>query len=352
MNSIQLNGLIYNKTNLTELFVADEPLDSWRNAIYLFLLNWFDNTDYILAHTSGSTGNPKGIRLKKKAMENSARMTNRFFGLEASKTALLCLPASYIAGKMMLVRALGGGFNLLTTEPKANPFENLNTEIDFAAITPYQLSYSAETLKTKLVRQIIVGGSPVTKKLEQISETIPSELFETYGMTETCSHIALRRFNGIRKSEFFTTLEGISIRLDNRGCLAIVAEHLIENEIFSNDRVELVGTNSFRWLGRTDSTINSGGVKIQPEEIEKNLENCIPTNYFISSIPDEELLNKTVLVIESDCYSIEQELLLKLKMSELLPKFAIPKLILYIPSFVYSSSNKVLKSQTLSKGMQ
>jgi O-succinylbenzoic acid--CoA ligase len=345
--TIQINGTIYTPENLDKLFVADEPKDSWQNAIYMFLQNWFDDSDFILAQTSGSTGKPKNIQLKKMAMENSARMTNQFYGLNADKTALLCLPASYIAGKMMLVRALVGGFNLITIEPKANPFENLKIEIDFTAITPHQLFHSIESLKTKTIRKIIVGGSPVTHKLEIISEAISSELYETYGMTETCSHIALRCFNGIGKSDCFTILDGNSIRLDERSCLVIKAPHLLENEIQTNDIVELIDSKRFRWLGRVDSVINSGGVKIHPEQVEKKLEGIIYSNFFISSLPDDLLVNKVVLVIESEHYTIEKEADLKYRLNSILSKFEIPKEIYFLPNFVYSSSNKVLRKETL-----
>lgn len=345
--TIRLNGTLYNRSNLEQLHFSDEPQDSWCNAIYHFLLNWFDDTDFMLAQTSGSTGKPKCIQLSKQSMVNSARMTNQFFGLSSESVALLCLPASYIAGKMMLVRVMVGGFNLITVAPSANPFEDLHTPVDFTAITPYQLFHSVESLRKVSVHKIIVGGSPVTSKLEQLSENIPSELYETYGMTETCSHIALRRFNGKDKSDCFTILEGVTIRQDERECLAIKAPHLLKDEIQTNDVVELIGKDSFRWLGRTDSTINSGGIKIHPEQVEKKLEGVIPSGYFISSIPDEVLENKVVLVIESEKYTVEQEQLLKASLESLLTKYELPKQILYIPVFSYSSSNKVLRKATL-----
>ena len=345
--TIRLNGTLYNRSNFEQLHFIDEPHDSWRNAIYHFLQNWFDDSNFILAHTSGSTGKPKSIQLPKQSMLNSARMTNQFFGLGNESVALLCLPASYIAGKMMLVRAMVSGFNLITVAPSANPFENLCISVDFTAITPYQLFHSAESLQKVSVHKIIVGGSPVTSKLEQLSENIPSELYETYGMTETCSHIALRRFNGKEKSDCFTILEGVTIRQDERECLAIKAPHLLKDEIQTNDVVELIGKDSFRWLGRADSAINSGGIKIHPEQVEKKLEGIIPSGYFISSVPDEVLENKVVLVIESEKYTIGQEQLLKASLESLLTKYELPKQILYIPVFSYSSSNKVLRKATL-----
>ena len=352
MKSILLNGITYNRYNLDQLFVISESDDSWQNAIYYFLKNWYDDSDFILAHTSGSTGNPKSIRLSKASMVNSARMTNQYFGLSEESIGLLCLPASYIAGKMMLVRAIVGEFNLLTAIPSANPFKTTHTPIDFAAITPYQLFHSAGILQQAPVGKIIVGGGPVTGKLEKLAETIPAELYETYGMTETCSHVALRRFNGPDRSEYFTVLKGVIIRLDERDCLAIKAPHLLKEEIQTNDMVELMGTRSFRWLGRADSTINSGGIKIHPEQLEKKLEGFIPSAYFIASVPDDMLENKVILVIESAAYSPEQEQALTARMEQLLSKYEMPKQLVYIPSFVYSESNKVLRSETLTNALK
>jgi len=347
MESIMLNGIRYIRQNLDQLSIKSEPADSWRNAVYYFLQNWFGNADFILAHTSGSTGKPKSIRLSKESMVNSARMTNQFFGITAQSTGLLCLPATYIAGKMMLVRAIVGGFNLITVTPSANPFEKLDTPVDFAAITPYQLFHAADDLQRKSVGKIIVGGGPVTGKLEKLSENIPAELYETYGMTETCSHIALRRFNGLNRSEYFTVLDGVSVRLDERHCLAIYAPHLLKDEIQTNDIVELKGSRSFRWLGRADSTINSGGIKIHPEQLEKKLEGIIPFPCFITSIPDDVLENKVVLVIESEKYSLQQEQELITRLEQVFSKYEMPKCFFYLPVFIYSESNKVLRKETL-----
>ncbi|MDO9152173.1 MAG: AMP-binding protein [Paludibacter sp.] len=348
-DSIQLNGKIFNRKNLQKLHVANEPENSWRNVIFHFLKNWFDASETILAQTSGSTGAPKDIRLTKQSMINSARMTNQFFGLTSGKSALLCLPASYIAGKMMLVRALVSGFNLIAVEPKANPFENLNVPIDFASITPYQLFHSAETLKNAPIKNIIVGGGRVNSKLEAIAASISASVYETYGMTETCSHIALRCFNGYKKSDFFTVLEGVSIGQNEISCLTIRAPHLLSDEIQTNDIVELINGNSFRWLGRADSAINTGGIKIHPEPVEKKLENLISKPFFVSSVPDQMLGNKIILVIESEKFQEEQELELKSHLVSMLNKYEIPKLICYVPRFVYSLSDKVLRSETLKK---
>ncbi|HEY6915126.1 MAG TPA: AMP-binding protein [Paludibacter sp.] len=347
MKTIQLNGIIYSNENLDQLLAVAESSNSWQYAIYQFLQNWFDDSDFILSQTSGSTGKPKSIKLPKQSMINSARMTNEFFGLDENKTALLCLPATYIAGKMMLVRALVGGFNLVTVEPSANPFEKLETDIDFVAITPYQLLHSVGSLKNMPIGNIIVGGGHVNSRMEELVADIPASMYETYGMTETASHIALRCFNGENKSDCFTVLDGVDIRLDERGCLAIYAPHLYPNELITTDIVELLGNRSFRWLGRIDSVINSGGVKIFPEQIERKLERIIPSNFFIASLPDDVLENKVVLLIESDKYNALDETKLLEQMRSVLAKYEFPKEIFYLRAFVYSSGNKILKNETL-----
>ncbi len=346
---IRLNGLVYNQKNVENLHIESEPENSWRNAIYFFLKKWFDNSDSILILTSGSTGEPKNIPMAKSTMRNSARMTNAYFNLDANKTAFLCLPAIYIAGKMMLVRALVGGFNLITVEPSANPFETINYPIDFTAITPYQLANSITSLQTSSVSNIIVGGSPVQATLQKAAETIPATLFETYGMTETSSHIALRQINGANKSDCFTALNGISLRLDERKCLVINAPFLVDQEIVTNDVVELINEKTFRWLGRADSVINSGGVKIHPEQVEKKLEGIISTPYFIASLPDQLLDNKVVLVIETETFTLQQKESLMAEIEKNLHKYEIPKQILFCSNFIYSQNNKLLRAETLKK---
>ena len=341
--TIKLNGTIYDSSSLADL---KKWIDAaWKQEIFDFLSDWFNDSTEIITRTSGSTGTPKEIRLSKETMRNSACMTNAFFGLDASKSALLCLPASYIAGKMMLVRALMGGFDLVVVEPKANPFQDLQVAVDFTAITPYQLHHSADTLRSAPIKNIIVGGGHVSSELENLAEVIPARMYETYGMTETASHIALRCFNGSEKSDYFTALNGVAIRLDERGCLVINAPHLSAEELITNDIIELNGISQFKWLGRADSVINSGGVKIFPEQVEKKLESLIHQRFFISSEPDEQLGEKVVLVIES--YGSGEYTELKNTLQMVLTKYEVPKAIYYVPLFVASAANKVLRSETI-----
>jgi O-succinylbenzoic acid--CoA ligase len=345
---IILNGKTFGPKNLEELKQTNEPADSWQNAIYHFLKNWFDENEYMLVNTSGSTGKPKEIRLAKAAMRNSARMTNAFFGLNTSTTALLCLPASYIAGKMMLLRAITAGFNLLCLEPGANPFKDLHQSIDFTAITPYQLIHSLKEIKQLEIKKVIVGGAKISAQTEAELQALKTIFYETYGMTETCSHIALRALNGKNKSDYFSVLNGVSIRKNDANCLCIHAPHLLEADIETTDIVDIPNQNTFRWLGRLDNVINSGGIKISPEIIEQKIENLIHTPFFISSIPDEIFGNKVVLVIESTALNSYDEAKLVNALNSKLEKYERPKVISYLPQFCYSTSNKVLKNETLS----
>ncbi len=349
VDEIILNGKSYAKHNVRELDRIADAVDSWQRAIYDFLKNWFDDSETIVVHTSGSTGKPKDIQLTKNAMRNSARMTNAFFGLNETSTALLCLPANYIAGKMMMVRAIEGKFNLITVEPKANPFENLQQAIDFTAITPYQLLHSLEEIKRLEIKKMIVGGAKINSETAAAVQQFSTAIYETYGMTETYSHIALRAVNGHEKSDFFQILKGISIRKNENDCLCIKAPHLLSDEISTNDIVELIDDEQFKIVGRFDNIINSGGIKINPETIEQKLEKLISFPYFISSKPDNVLGNKVILVIQSSPLTpkFEAELIKAIDIS--LEKYERPKEIIYISQFCYSDTNKLLKAETLRK---
>lgn len=321
---------------------------SWQKEISLFLTQWFDDKDYIELKTSGSTGEPKTIRLPKETMYSSAAMTNSFFQLNKESVAMLCLPASYIAGKMMLVRAIAGDYTLIAVEPSANPFASAAfPALDFTAITPYQLLHSSEDIPRTKIRNIIVGGSQVNHTVERLIANWSTRLYETFGMTETASHIALRPLNGKDKSAYFQTLEGIDLSLDKRGCLVIDAPHLSAVKLITNDLVELKDQHSFRWLGRIDRVINSGGVKIFPEQVERKLQSLITLPYFITALPSETLGWQVVLVVESNELTETELLSLRAAMKSLLDPYEQPGRIICLPKFVYSAGNKLLRKDTM-----
>lgn len=330
------------------LLLTDYPDEnSWQFQIGLFLKEWFNDQSFVQVRTSGSTGVPKLIQMSKQTMIASARMTNQFFGLTAASSALLCLPASYIAGKMMLVRAIAGNYKLRAVPPSANPFVDINDKFDFTAITPYQLVQSATELSATGIKQIIVGGSPVTPDIENLSSSWKVALYETFGMTETASHIALRKFNGSDKSKYFQVLQGVEISQDDRNCLVIKAPHLTDEVLITNDIVELHGSNEFQWLGRFDRVINTGGIKVFPEQIERKIQDVVRFPFFISSLPDLSLGQKIILVVEHSGLSDAERLEIFASLSTCLNKYEIPKELYTIPHFVYSSANKILRLDTL-----
>lgn len=334
------------KDSLAELDAfAELP---WQREIVSFLEQWFDSPEYIEQKTSGSTGQPKRIKLAKETMLRSASMTNDFFQLSESSVSLLCLPASYIAGKMMIVRAIAGDYTLIAQEPSANPFfQEKLPPIDFTAITPYQLLNSSKDIARKKIRNIIVGGSQVTPAMEKTVSGWSIRMFETFGMTETASHIALRRFNGVERSSYFHTLEGVSLSLDKRGCLVIDAPQLSTQKLITNDLAELKDASTFRWLGRADRVINTGGVKVFSEQVEQKIQSLIDRPFFITGRPSEVFGQQVVLVIESPAIPDADLANLHASMKSVLDRFEVPGRIICIPKFVYSEGNKLLRDQTL-----
>ena len=340
-----LNGKKYNPETLVQLCQQKLKVSSageWETHIYEFILNWLNDEDHILVNTSGSTGKPKTIALKKSQMAYSARQTCDFFQLNTESTGLLCLPAAYIAGKMMIVRGLVCGFNLITREPSGNPFANLNEKIDFAAITPFQLFQSLETLKNeKSVKTVIAGGGEISPDLEKEVQDIPVRIFATYGMTETSSHIALRQVNGDERSNDFQVIGETKINTDKRNCLVLENPYLFDAKLFTNDIVDVISENWFRWLGRFDNIINTGGIKVIPEEIEKTIAHLQPEVMVVSSVPDNKLGETVVLAIETEglIEKSQENLLRQIKL--LVQPYAIPQKIFCIPEFPRTDNGKI-----------
>ncbi len=315
--------------------------DSFEKEIGQFILDWQDEKTFVEAKTSGSTGAPKLIRLDKQAMVNSAIATGDFFKLKPGDKALLCLPASYIAGKMMLIRAFVLGLELDVVEPKSNLDFNTETKYDFVAMVPMQLQGNMGKLDN--VRLLIVGGAQVSNQLIKAIQPIRTKVYETYGMTETVSHIAVKQINGIDASKFFNTLPKVDLEKDDRGCLIINAPRVSEDKVITNDIVDLHTKTSFEWLGRLDNVINSGGIKVFPEQVENKLRDQIFGRFFIASKSDKTLGEQVILIIEGDGGPMSPESLKNLKSYEK------PKSIYGIGQFVETSSGKIQRKKTLEK---
>ena len=295
--------------------------------IVAFFEQWVSLNDFVEIKTSGSTGTPKVIRAKKEFMVQSALQTNSFFQLDNQSTALLCLSANYIAGQMMIVRAIVAQMNLIVVSPKGNITQKLSCNIDFAAMVPNQVLNCLKTPQyLNKIKTLIIGGGKVDIRLVEKLHNLSTNCYETFGMTETLSHIALKQLSV--SDTPFITLGGVTVAQSGRGTLVVNYPALGICAMETNDIVDVVSCNSFVWKGRTDFVINSGGIKISPEEIEMQIGKILPNMHFcISSLPDEKLGNKLVMVVETSTVN-ESELLQILK-TELKPYY-VPKAIVGI----------------------
>lgn len=335
-NQFKLNGFHLNNEDLCRVaysFIKEG--EDFEKPVGDFLLDWFDSKDYIEMQTSGTTGTPKVISVSKQAMVESALATGDFFELQPGNKALQCLPVKYVAGKMMLVRAMILGLDLEFVAPSSHPLRNNEIDFDFVAMVPLQAQNSLTELKK--VKKMIVGGAAINKNLEKQLLKLPTQVFETYGMTETITHIAARKLG----EKAFTVLPGVTISYDNRNCLVIHAPRISDDVIVTNDIVELLNENQFVFLGRMDNVINSGGIKLIPEQIEEKLAHKIQQRFFITSKPDAELGEKVILVIEGEQHDLGQDIY------EDLDKYEKPKELVFIPKFKETGSGKVMRKETM-----
>ncbi|NCB08568.1 MAG: acyl-CoA synthetase [Bacteroidia bacterium] len=293
---IILNG---GKTSVAE-FLEISPKSELKN----FLSEWYSKESFIEVKTSGSTGVPKNIRLEKEFVAASAQRTIQFFQLKEGDRVLHCLPEKYIAGKLMVVRALLGNLDLFLAEPETD-FSFLQTEkFRFSAMVPAQVSKILNSEPSPgnwfhNLEQLLIGGSAIPFEIEKQLQNVSTACYSSYAMTETATHIALRKLNGSEKSEFYHCFEDIRVQLSEKGCLQIFMPGLKEHPLQTNDLAELKDKKTFRILGRNDNVIISGGIKYSPEQIEKKLEPFIEIPFLISSLPHESLGEQLVLVLES-----------------------------------------------------
>lgn len=345
-NRFKLNGFYFDRTDLKDVaYTLIKEGKPYERSIGNFLLDWLDNREYILVRTSGSTGEPKTIQLSKEKMINSAIATGNQFKLEVGNTALHCLSADYIAGKMMLLRALILGLEIDIVPPDKYPLLYNEKSYDFAAMVPMQIQHSLEELHR--VKRIIVGGAPMSPGLKEELQKVPSYIYETYGMTETITHVAYKKANKFKKGKdynYYKTMPGVTAKTDSRSCLVIDAPQVADEPVVTNDVVNIISPTKFEWLGRIDNTINSGGIKLFPERIEGKL-NTIKKPYFVAGIPDETLGEKLVLVVE--CKSDIRPLIEEAIKAVELDKFETPKEVILLPKFIRTGNDKIKRAETL-----
>lgn len=340
INSLTLNGHTYSVPEVVTLSreKVKEGITQWEKNIYAFLLEFLGDGDFIRQESSGTTGEAKVFHLSKSCMIASAQDTADYFGLKKGDTALLCLPVEYIAGKMMVVRALVSGLNLFWQEPGISPVLESYQEIDFCAMVPLQVRHVLETGDFSVIKQLIIGGSQVDEKLRDELETISTRCYETYGMAETCSHVALRKLNGENAEMHFEALPGVTFHTDERGCLVIHADRL-EESILTNDIVALIDSEHFELKGRYDDLINTGGIKVNPSEVELKLSGMIPYDFVIIGLPDDKLGQSVTLVLETEEKLNKQALFEKI--SNALSKYEKPRQIFTVKSLPRNSSLKI-----------
>lgn len=335
------------KLNGHQFKTTDELISfaqSINNETHQFLINWFDTFPFLRVLTSGSTGNPKAINLKKEFMINSAKATGAYFKLTENTTALLCLSSQYIAGKMMLVRAMVLGWDIEMVDATSNPLKHTDKNYDFCAMVPLQVAASLQELHR--IKTLIIGGGTLANSLINKLNNFKTDIYATYGMTETSTHIAIQKLNN-HPTDYFECLPHIKVFVDERNCLLIDAPKIADEILITNDLVKIINQTTFKWLGRFDHVINSGGVKLFPEQIEIKLAAIIPTRFFIASEKDELLGEKVILIIESfplDAPSLQK---LKKKLKLVLSTYEIPKTIYCIPYFVETETQKIQRSKTL-----
>lgn len=317
----------------------------WEKELFSFINDWHSSADYIIINTSGSTGIPKSIKLPKKVMWQSALRTIAYFDLKNSDKLLLNLSCSFIAGKMMVVRALAGKTNLKVVAPTTNFSFLENETFDFGAMVPNQVQKILENKNGKTllqnIKNLIVGGSSIDTALCSQIENLTNRIVSTYGMTETASHVALRELTGKFKSEYYTCLSDIKVTLNNKDCLVFKIPEF--NEIIeTNDIGSLISQNSFKIIGRADSVINSGGIKFMPEVIENKLSIITKRRLVITSKPDTKLGERIVLVIEGNN---SKKLTGEILKAEFLDAYEIPKEIFYLKNFPETKNGKIKRNE-------
>jgi len=308
-----------------------------------FLEEWNSPAPTITVHTSGSTGAPKPIEAEKSRMLASARATCEFLGLRTGDTALLCMPLDYIAGKMMVVRTLERGLRLTTVTPSNHPFSTIPDDAEgfsLAAMVPSQvfctLQVPRERELMRRVRHLIIGGGAVSSELSAALADFPNAVWSTYGMTETLSHIALRRINGPDRSDWYTPFDGVKVSSGRDDCLIIDAPEVCAGLLYTNDiaRMHQDGRR-FRILGRKDNVICSGGIKLQIETIEEQLRPLIKVPFCITKRPDPKFGEIAVLLVEKGGPSLSEEIF------DTLDTYSRPKEIIFVDRIPLTPTGKI-----------
>lgn len=327
--------------------------DQEKNALQ-FCHQWLNGHQKFEFQTSGSTGTPKKIIFKRVQLEASARLTEQALQLQPGYSALICLDVNFIAGAMMMVRSLVTEMDMIIKTPSSNPLKDISDNLDFVALVPYQLVTVLDQSMSALskLKTVIIGGAPLKEEVIDRLQDFSPAFYATYGMTETITHVALQKLNGPDRQNFFRLLPGIHASTDDRGCLILTASHLGRKPIVTNDLVMLLDERSFRWMGRYDQVINSGGIKVLAEKVERAVDSVlrefkIQKRFFITGLPDSKLGEQVALILEGDRLSHDKEQSIKTGLTRELDPYEIPKIFLYVARFVETSTQKIDRAGTI-----
>ncbi|MCF6359310.1 MAG: AMP-binding protein [Cyclobacteriaceae bacterium] len=316
----------------------------------LFCKQWLNGQEVFEQKTSGSTGKPKTIKITRAQMQLSARLTVEALSLKTNDVALVCIDTAFIGGKMMLVRGFEHKLQLIIKEPSSNPLEPIKDPIDFIAMVPIQFENSLLNHQKKVVscKAIIIGGAAINHSLAEKIAQLKTPIYSTYGMTETVSHVALKRLSN-PIDHYFTTLGDVKIEINSQEQLMINGAITNHQNLITNDRVELISSTEFRWLGRNDNVVNSGGIKIQLEEVENQIERYfesknIKNRFFLYGIPDDYLGTKLILCVETNNIIMPMDSINFLSMG--INKLSRPKDIIYINQFIETKSGKINRTES------
>lgn len=355
---LSLQGIDYSRAELEQKcqqICNDPEVEPWEKDIFQFILDWLNPTDFISSKTSGSTSEPKLIKLKKEYMKASAFASIAALGLEEGMTAWLCLPADFIAGKMMLVRAMTGKLKLIYSKPLLKP--HMVGVVDFSALVPLQVSELMQTDKglslLRSIKKLIIGGGPLQFSIEEKLKNFNTQIWHTYGMTETITHIALRRLSGKKAGRWYQAMKGVQLASTTEGCLIIDAPHIGVQELATNDLVSFNQSGGFRILGRIDNIINSGGLKIIPEDLEEQMKPSFAFDHFFGSLPDERLGQRLVLFIEDkDEVLLPQVIQIWQLLEKGLKSRYLPKEIIYLSQFIRTENGKLNRKLSMALALK
>ncbi|WP_375418996.1 AMP-binding protein [uncultured Hymenobacter sp.] len=358
--SLLLNGREFHYADIQQ-YPASSPteLNGYEAKVLDFVRQWLNGSLEFGLHTSGSTGQPQPVFLKRRQLEASARRTGDYFDLGPGERMLVCLNCEYIGGQMMLVRGLERNLHLTIVEPAADPLALVpaGAAFDFASFVPLQLRTllaAGHAGQLNQMKAILVGGAAVDGALAKAVRALKVPVYLTYGMTETASHIALRRLSGkdAIKSTAYKVLPGIHVGQDARGCLTVRADVTDDQLITTNDQIKLLDSHAFEWLGRADFVINSGGVKVPAERVELVLEVALAElnlgrRAFVTGLPDERLGQTVTAVLEGAALTPEEETRLLALLRARLAKYERPRQLRYSEQFSETASGKLDRLSTV-----